>query len=615
MGMVFAAFTSKAATINLAYPNAINDYIWISDGFGDLTEDCRVGAAIKITRDMYSQYVGAKFTSLKIGWSDNSYSSKCTIFVRKELTDTIDILSGSGTLKWTSYNNQAYQGQYTTISFKNPDGLTLTDSLGDYFYVGCIVEKLKKNTHPIASVGYQNQKGSAYLWRDMEGENYDSEGRQIWEDCCSQATLCMGLVVTGTFTNRVQITDLVTYPTQLAETADDGMITLANRGTNDVSSLTFEYKCGDTVKTEKVTLSQKLASGTSKTIMVPIWALGDGDHTITLSKVGTAKNYFNTPRKYQTIAVPEAVSKKYKRTPLVEFFESEDSYYVPQYYDEYFIPGYENYKSKCTLVSHHLDDQWMLDDDAATRLMLQMSDNDSTALYIPSIAVDRSANLPLYSLNIDHVCPYHAIILPDFASYLYDDALARPTFADIDVEAQVEDDVLNVTVEGDIAENIIKDQSLYVTVYLLEDDVYTDSQQQQELEKGDYFHDNLQRARLTGPWGDKLDVKSGHYEMKFHTDLYPEEWDYEKMRVVVTINQADETQAATDDPKKAATTNDKWNRSILNSASCSLTLPEGIDGVKMTKKTGACYDLQGRKARNLQRGLYIVNGEKIINKK
>ena len=607
----FIGVTSQAATINLAYPNAVSDRIWAYDGFGDLTVDCKAGAAIKITHDMYAQYIGAKITSLKVGWSTPEYTTKCTIFMRKNLTDVEDILTGSSTLSLQNYSN--FQGDMCTVKFDNPDGLTLTDDLGD-FYVGCIYEKIKKNTHPIASIGQQGYKGSAYLWRDIDGDNYDADGKQIWDDCNDIATLCMGLVVTGTFTNRVQMSNIINYPTEFPESAGDARVTLANRGTNSVSNITLEYQYGDQTKKETITLSPSLAAGTTKEVIIPIWALGSGDHQIALTKCGASNNYFSEPLTYQTIAVPQAVSKKYTRCPLVEFYESEDSYYVPKYYDEYFKPGYELYKNQCNLVAHHLDDQWMMDDDAGTIQMLQMCDNDSMQIYIPSLSVDRCANLPLYSANLDHAYPCHAVVLSDFANYLYGDALSRPTFASINVDSSIKDDVAYITVTGDVEEGILGNESLYVTVYVLEDDVYTDSQQQSDVEKGDYFHYNLQRARPTGIWGDKLDNNSGHFEMNYQVDLYPEEWDYDKMRVVVAVNQADAVQATTTNPAKKATTNNKWNRSVLNSASCPIKGTEGIDGVVLKKAPKAVFDLQGRAVSTTGKGLYIVDGKKKLLK-
>ena len=58
---------------------------------------------------------------------------------------------------------------------------------------------------------------------------------------------------------------------------------------------------------------------------------------------------------------------------------------------------------------------------------------------------------------------------------------------------------------------------------LLEEYVYTDSQEQNERGKGDYYHDNLQRARLTSLWGDALEVESGEFSVEYTTDFYPEE--------------------------------------------------------------------------------------------
>lgn len=606
--LALLTLTLQAATVKIGYFKSDGDYFWAYDGFGQPPVDMKFGAAIRITPDMYANYLGADIKGIRIGWSNPDYSSPCTIFMRSELNGKENILTGSGTLAYAA-SSQTMMGKYTTIYFDNADGMKLTEDLGT-FYVGYYAEKVKQGTFAIATSYPSGQAGSAYLWGDIES-NYDADGNEIWEDDSDKATLCVDLIVEGTFTNKVQPLGLITYPTITEGKADDGLLSIKNCGTNSVNKLTFEYKMGDEVKTQTVSLGTTIESGMQKRITVPVWALGDGVHTLRITKVGSYNNGITDEVEYQTTKVPADVAAEYQRTSLVEFYQSENVYYVPRYYDEYFLPGYERYSEKLNLMAQHLDDQWMLGDDEATRLMLDLSDNDSSAVIIPAITVDRTANLPLIAMGLEDRAPYHSIILPEFADYCYEPHLARPTFARLEATTAVADDksTVTVSVSGHIAEGVLAPgRRLHLTVSLLEDGVYTDSQEQDELGKGEYHHQNLQRACLTHYWGDKLDVESGDFTATFTTDLYPEEWNLQKMRVVAFLNRTPED-------------GDRWNRDVINSTSCPL-LPAGEDGINHIAADApaaatAVYDLQGRRlhsADDAKGGIYIQGGRKMVRK-
>ena len=587
-----------AANVTIGYKRT-DDNVWCYTGFGNQTSsDIKMGGAIRITPEMYKDYIGAKITSLKISWCDMDHSSTCTTFMRHNLTDKEDILSGSGTLKWKAASGNSYQGQPTTINFDNADGLTLTEDLGT-FYVGFYADCVKSNSIALGTSYPAGQAGAAYVWGDVEGYNYDKNGLEIWDDQSAAGTLFLDLIVTGTFTNKVAINEFITYPTILEGEASEALMTITNRGTNSVTKLTLNYACGDKSEETVVTLSDALEPGVTTKFIAPAFALGKGEHALRVSKVGATVNNIDEVYHYSTVMVPKAVAERYTRTSLAEFFESENSYYVPRYYDELFMPGYETYADHLNLVAQHQNDQWMTGDDEETLLMLQMCDMDSMAVYYPAICIDRSVNIELIALGLEKDGPFHSVITPMFANVLYEPTLARPTYAGIQAECAVEGDRLNVTISGDIAEGVIGDEQLFVTAYLLEDDVYTDSQEQSELDKGEYYHDNLQRVRFTDLWGDPVPVKSGAFTMQFSTDLYPEEWDYSKMRVVAMINRGLEG-------------NDKWNRDILNSTRCTFTVVDGVATVLDAAPASACYDLQGRRIAAPAHGIYLQNGKKIL---
>ena len=598
------ALAVQAAQVNIGYTKSEGDELWAYDGFGQPPVDMKFGAAIRITPEMYSNYVGAKIVGIRIGWSNPEYSSPCTIFMRQVLNEKNDMLTGKGTLSFIK-GSQSMRGKYTYINFDEAENMELTEDLGT-FYVGYYAETVKAGTFAIGTSYPANQSGSAYLFGDIES-NYDSEGREIWEDNSKASALCIDLVVEGTFTNKVQMLNIITYPTMFENKASDALVGVKNCGTNNVSKLTFQYSLGDKTKTEVVTLSQALEPGAIKRISMPAWGLGDGIHTLKLTKLGALKNNITDELTYQTTMVPDEVAGQYKRTSVVEFYESENVYYVPRYYDEYFMPGYEMYAEDMTLLAHHLDDQWMIGDDDETHLMLDMCDNDSLAITLPSISVDRNPCVPILAMGLESAAPFHSIIMPDFVDYLYPVHLERPTFADIHATCHVEGEKATVKLNGTIAPGVLSEgKRLHISAYLLEDDVYTDSQAQDDLGKGDYYHDNLQRARLTALWGDPLDVESGEYSVTYTTDFYPEEWNASKMRVVAFLNRTPED-------------GDRWNRDVINSTSCPVILGSG-DGIhaaemEASRQPAAIYDLQGRRVSDAPRsGVYITGGKKVIRK-
>lgn len=561
--------------------------------------DCKIGGAIKITPAMYQAYIGAKIIGVRVGWCNPDYSSSGSVFLRKNLTDKEDILSGKGTLKYVNAPGNSYQSDLCTINFSNPDGITLTEDLGE-FYVGYYADKVKAGTIALATDYPVNQAGSAYIFGDIEGVNYDEDGNEIWEDYCDQGTLCVDLIVQGTFTNKMTISNFITYPSMIKGEPTEAYATVTNNGTNSLSSMTLRYQYGDEEKTEDVKFESAISPSESKTVLIPAYGLGTGKNQVSISKVGGKDNTGMNVLEFQTVAVPAEVAAKYARFSLMEFWESENSYYVPRYYDELVIPGWEPYADSVNIVSQHVNDQWMTGDDEETQLMVDLADGNKGLVNIPAQSVDRSPNVQLYAKRVDHDCVFHGTIYPMFAPLMYEVALARPTYASIQAACEVQGDKLQVTLTGDIAEGVT-DEQLYVTAYVLEDSVYTDSQEQSDLNEGDYFHDNLQRVRLTALWGDPIPVKSGQWEMKYDADLYPEEWKLEDMRIVAMVNRGKEG-------------NDRWNHDIINSTSVRLIpVPDGISNVENELPAGRYYDLQGRRVLNPEQGhIYMRDGKKVL---
>lgn len=588
---------AQAATIQIGYKRT-ESYFYCYDGFGQPPVTCKLGGAIRITPDMYKHYLGAKIVGIRMGWSNPDHSSVGTIFLRHNLTDKTDVLSGKGTFRYKALAGMSYMSDYTTVNFDNPDGLTLTEEL-DTFYVGYYANKVPAGEYALATSYPAGQAGSAYIWGDIEGQNYDANGNEIWNDMCAASALCLDLIVEGEFGNNVLISEFITYPSMIQGEVDEALATFDNKGSDAILKLTLKYDCRGESREEEMVFTDPIQPSSSKTAVIPAYAMGTGKNTVTITAIDGEPVEEGTPFTFRTVAIPAKVAREYERTSLVEFFQSENSYYVPRYYEELIMPGFEPYADSLIMVAQHVNDQWMTGDDEETQLMVDMADGNRGVINIPAMSVDRSPNIQLFAKRVDRFAPFHGVIYPMFAPLMYEVALARPTYVSIAAACEVKGDKLAVTLSGDIAEGITG-EPLYVTAYLLEDSVYTDSQEQSELEVGEYYHDNLQRARLTALWGDPIPTTSGSFEMTYDVELYPDEWKLEDMRIVAFVN-------------RGVSGNDLWNRNILNATACDVVEKgASIDTPVAPRRTGHFYDLTGRRVLAPQPGhLYILDGKKV----
>jgi len=596
--VVLLAVTALHAqtTVNLGY-KVTDDYIWQYDGFY-VTANMRAGAAIRVPKSMYAPFIGATVKGLRIGWGDPERAGKATLFARTVLGDpSTNFASADGC---TIKNDN--RGSWNTCNFTEP--FVLTDSLGD-FYVGYYAD-LKANQYAFSTVYPHNQPGAAFLWRDEAGFNYDADGHELWEDQSAYGTLAIQLVLTvDTESNKDKavITSLIIDPVQKTGARSSGLMTIANRGTNTINSIEVTTSLGSEKYSETSRLSSAVAVGGQGTIVVPIYGLGTGKVNIAITKVNGNANGETTSVSLPVLAISGEVAAGYTRHSVAEFFESESSFHVPSYYDNYFYPGYAKYKDRVSLVAHHLNDQFMTGDDEETAMMLAFAHGDSSQVSLPSQMVDRTPQFQYSSVGCD--IPFTPIVLPDFSGVIYEEALARPTCVSTDVEATYDTEKGEgvVTVSGHIAEGAMGDERLNVTAYVLEDNVYTDSQEQNDLGKGDYYHDNLVRLRLTPLFGTPLDVTEGDYSISFDYFVEPE-WKLEDMRVVAIVSRDMDKQGYR-------------NANVMNSAECSLSGFSGLPTLLKDPKDEELFDLLGRQVKasgNLPRGLYIMNGKKVMVK-
>ena len=616
-----AVLTASAAkgTLNIGYP--INyDYVYSYDGFGGLTKDTKIGAAIAVPRSMVEAYLGAEIKGVRIGWADPQNSASATVFVRKTLNGE-NLISKKATL--TDKQN----GAWNTVNFDTP--MLLEDDY-DLLYVGYECT-LKAGSFGVSTMYPHGQAGAAYLWRN--GVN-DKDGTPLWEDMSQDGTLAIQIVIQGEtsqFSNMGAVSQLRCYPVGTVGKQGDGLLTIRNMGMNAISSVTLTYTNGEVTKDYNLSLSSTIAKGASSTVSAPIINCGTGAHQLTLSKINGKENSKATPLSFNQLGVPADVAKQYTRRSLVEYIECENAYKCVEYQDDFVIPGLANFKDKTSIIATHFNDQYMMGEEEELSMLLDLDNNDSTIIFVPTLMIDRSQQVANIYDGICARAPWSGgVTLPDYIAPIYRSMTAVSTFAGLNLKASFnkELDGGTVTVDGDIASGILPEgEDLGLVVFLVEDNVESDSQlldsddkkapakkiapaarldrlayEDDPVTDRTVIHHNICRCRLTPLYGDN--VGHGGTFSKTYEFFIEDEWKPADMRFVAFLC-------------RDAKANAMWDGNVINCAEAAFTdYLEGVRNITTNPilPSETLYDLQGRavKSTSFKGGLLIQNGQKVL---
>lgn len=597
---------AQGSRIYLGYAKP-TDQIWPYDGFS-FQEDARVGVAIKITRDMMREFVGGNLAEVLVGWDSEEVNGNIDLFVRRSF-DGENLAEGKATLTFG----------WNSVELDEP--LTLPDC--DELYIGYYVN-LKKGVCSIPFLYPYNQPGSCYLWDE---KNVDKDGKEIWEDG-SEGGPTMAIIGVindseGKFGNRIVFTqskfDGLGVKGELLNT----MVRMRNVGSNNVESIEVSAKCGDEVWSQEVNMQRVIEPTQDLRVYLPFKALGTGENKFWISKVnGVAKETADTLT-HSLIAVPADVAERYTMRNLVEFWTSENSYQHVTYFEDYAKEYLTKYADKITLINQHTDDQFMVsndkDDDEALRLYLDFMNNDYARVSIPAFTFNRAQ----YAMEqvgkpgtVHFPTPY-----PQYGDPLFGELVKTPTFASVNATTELSEDSkeLKIKVNGDVAEGVMPTgEPLFLTVYLMEYDVESDSQtfwddKQGSDYKDKYTHCNVIRLNLTPLYGEQLKNASGAYNWETTVPVgdFADIWNVKNLGVVAFLNRGSE--------------NPNINRQVINSCETRLFPLSGIDAVTADNDdvTGltpaAVYNAAGvRLDKVAGKGVYLMeyhkNGKRIVKK-
>lgn len=581
-----------------------DDQIWEYDGFS-INRDTKVGCAILLTKEMLAPYAGGTIKSMRVGWDTSSQTGVYEGFVRNTFNGE-NLSTGKATVRYNYSDSNPGWNTMKMSDYVIPEGI-------EQLVVG-FTTTLKKDVCAIPKLYPINVPNSCFLWVDGD---VDGDGQPLWVDMKEQGTLPILLVIkdtNGSFNYVPVVTMMVQNGLGISGEPGDCALRLRNGGSQTIRSLEVVSKQGEQSYSKKVTLSSSIAAGkTSGTFLVPLACFQSGDVEMSITKVNDTELAAPVTQTVNMIAVPKAVAQKYTRRPLMEYYESENNYRSPRYYDEFVGPMTESIRDKVTYVSQHLDDQFMTGEDDATALALKLCDNDSSAVGIPAMTIDRAMSTGniLVQMNTSKTPMFDVLADLGYFNQLMEAVLKVPTFVSVEAKGDIGEGelglVFSAEVTGEIADGVMPaGEKPRLTVYLMERDVHSDSQmfwteKEKEESMGEYVHANVIREILAD--GEEL-PENGSFSWNL-ADYEPDsQWDLNNLYIVAFVHR---------DGKLGGK-----NMHVFNSTEGEISLYSGITLLDHESgKNAAVYDLGGRKVAHkdaLKKGVYIVNGKKIIVK-
>ncbi len=551
----FCGFTSANATTttrDLGYVGA-SEPVYPGTGFrNSLSTSSNWSVAVRLTADQLQKYIGASITQIKAGWASQGQQGKDVKIWLRTSYEGDDLVTGKGDFKFG----------WNTIKYSTP--YVIPEDV-DELWFGYDVAVPPNDYCISTSVLGGSKQGVNYL---INLDMYDESPEEAVSDAVLAAQDGMGMILAlatvefdaSTFENRVIASRLACNPLINADKASTALLSINNEGSNEVSSLTLHYECGDLTKDYVLDLPQPIMANKSTKISIPAFALASGEHKLIVSEVNGAPNNIKSEGLiYEALSIPGEVADSYERRSLVEYFVDENEYRSPSYFDDILWPGYEPYSDRISLVCHHLSDQFMIGEGEDMALAIMLSGDNQRNVYCPAMAIDRSLQIS-NPVTTDNSLTFNTIY-PTFVSPLYDEALAIPTFASVAVESDfnLEKYTASIEVNGSIAEGVLPEgENLQLTVYVLEDNVYSDSQEfpgEKGTEKREYYHKAIIRQQPTPIYGDVITEGSGNFTRTYEVEIDPT-WKAGDMKVLAVLNRTEK--------------NTVYNRSVINVAEAPL---------------------------------------------
>jgi len=238
------------------------------------------------------------------------------------------------------------------------------------------------------------------------------------------------------------------------------------------------------------------------------------------------------------------------------------------------------------------------------------------AYTLPSFTVNRSyfpgENYIAYDMN-----DYLPVMSAQFNAGILEPLLMQdftsPTFATLQLEPTYDAATRKLTIKatGDVlpeAKAIY--QNLALTLMVTEDQVKArqtvyNSLTGRTTNNSNYLHDHVLRAYITSPIGDAVDCPADRFEANYEYTL-DSNWNADNIKVIGLLTKKVD----------AVTDANLLDMDIINANSISLGVLNGIEEIEAAKckKANTLFNLNGQKVNKAKKGLYIINGKKVIIK-
>jgi hypothetical protein len=549
---------------------------------------------IKIPAATLATYGGGTVKALKFGWCSRT-AGKVTAIVRSGAIDSETVASQDATVKF-GWNTITFSEPYT---LPNPPedlyvGVRLTMPVNEYCVATGTYSAILKGVNFTTDYAVNDYYGGAEIWEDLYP--YDTNA----------GNLMMLAVVeydADAHLNELAITDIRYSNVALAGEYGTAKMTFVNEGSNNVNSLTVSYSIDGETKYKNLSLTDPITPGSTKDVAMPLLALGTGTMTVGVSHVNAKPNNITSSLDINMLAIPDYVAEKYVKRPVAEYYGSESEHYTPgSMYFPAFIEGLDSYGDAISMVAHHLDDKFSVGDDEDTQLMLDMVDNDSSLVYLPMMTIDRCNQVN--NLSPMSGTPAFFVLQPGFVNYAYDEALAVPTLASVNIDGTYDaaTHTGSLTISGTIEPDVLPaDEKLWLTTYIVEDSVATDSQEFPSSDKilemypdGIFYHSGVIRVQPCDIHGEEM--AEGDYSVTYPFEL-DEDWNWLNMRVVAFLQRPQ--------------TNDKFDRNIINSGERRLSAVASISEITADEALDNAQEIYNIGGQRLSRrpttpGIYLV---------
>lgn len=471
-----------------------------------------VSSALYITPELAATVASNHIDQMHFGLCSTIHVEKVKIWVRSEL-------SGENLCE-TTVDVSALKKGWNTVDFETPYNIP---SDGKGFYLGYSVLQDGRSAGP------------SLLQKSGTGTFYYQAGDGEWQDKSDEYILCLEGLVYGDNLPKYNVT-LENVTTQSVFIVTDGNLKcvakVRNCGIVTVTKLDFKIEVSGAVEPVTDVTECSIPFGEVKDVAFtvrPVLASVPEDCevkvTVTSVNGNSDENVTDNAATSSFLVMEDA----FPRVVMLEEFTTERCPNCPaaatKLHNVLADPQYsENVLAICHHSGYHYD-SYTTDFDKEYEWFY----NDNGGTYAPAMMLDRALTVESGS----------AVFFPSSESMLkeeIDKRLAAPSMVSVNVAAQKEsENKLTVKVNG---KRIGTGDELYVTVFLVENDIATDNQ---AGAGPDYMHQHVGRA-VNSTWGSPVERNGEEYSYEC-TFTLDDKWNFNNMEVLAMLARYDSTDA------------------------------------------------------------------------